>query len=82
MDTITSYMLICTPPPRKPVVCLSLATPNNAAGAGVNEAAQASLIIYTELVADFMIENDILSVTLGGFLLLLSGDENMMNEGC
>lgn len=27
-----------------------------------------------------MIENDILSVTLGGFLQLLSRDENMMNE--
>lgn len=26
----------------------------------------AGVIVYTELVADFMIENDILSVTLGG----------------
>lgn len=49
---------------------------------GVKEAAHTSLIIYTEPVAVFMIENDILAVTLWGFLQLLSTNENMMNEDC
>lgn len=62
-------------------MCLSLARPNNAAGVK-EEALQASQIMYTELVAAFMIENDILSVTLGGIPPLPSGDENMMNEDC
>lgn len=39
-----------------------LARPNNAAGG--TEAAHFSLIMYTQLVAAFMMENDILSVTL------------------
>ena len=48
----------------------------------MKEAAQASLIMYTQPMAAFMIENDILSVTLGGLLQLLSREENMMNEDC
>lgn len=42
-----------------------LVRPNNAAGG--TEAAHASLIMYTQLVAAFMIEDDILSVTLWRF---------------
>lgn len=49
---------------------------------GVTEAAHTSLIIYTEPVALFMIANDILSVTLWGFLRWLSTNESMMNEDC
>lgn len=56
---------------RKPVICPSLARPNNAAG--VREAAQAALIMYTELEAAFMIESDILFVTLGGLTVTVQG---------
>lgn len=56
-----------------------LAKPNDAAGG--TEAAHSSLIMYTQLVAAFMIENDILPVS-GAFLLLLSRDGNQMNEDC
>ena len=38
--------------------------------------------MYTQRVIAFMMENDILSVTLGGFVQLLSRDENRTNEDC
>lgn len=65
------HYIIHADPMRKPVICLSLASPKNAAG--VKKAAQAALIMYTELEAAFMLENDILFATLGGFTVTVQG---------